>query len=97
MCYFCAAGGYVDIIDQEPSASASAGGVTSAAGSVACAGLFEEMAKKVANTPDLAEKIKAIFLWNINKNKSLAVQWSKYQISTFVLYSNKKYHNEIRN
>lgn len=72
----CLTGGYVDIIDQTPSTSAGSGVSSTAESRVACAGLFEEMTKKVADTPDLADKVKAVFLWNINKNKSLAAQWT---------------------
>ncbi|KAG0718765.1 Peroxisomal multifunctional enzyme type 2 [Chionoecetes opilio] len=78
----CLTGGYVDIVEQDPSAPGApgGGGVASTAGSVACAGLFGEMTGRVASNPGLADKVKAIFLWNINKNNTLAAQWTVYEI-----------------
>lgn len=70
----CLTGGYVDITDKDPASAVE--DVTSAGGNLASASLFQEMAKKVADTPGLAGKIKAVFLWNINKNKALAAQWT---------------------
>lgn len=77
-CSSCVAGGYVDIIDKD---SASPAEDLSAGGNLASASLFQEMAKKVADTPGLAEKVNAVFLWNINQNKAQAAQWSKFFIS----------------
>lgn len=69
----------MDITDKDSASTVE--DVMSAGGNLASASLFQEMAKKVADTPGLAGKIKAVFLWNINKNKALAAQWSKFWIS----------------
>lgn len=69
----------MDIIDKD---SASAVGDAISAGvNLASADLFEKMAEKVADTPGLAKKVNAVFLWNINKNKAQAAQWSKFFVS----------------
>lgn len=79
--FYCSfvAGGYVDIIDKDSTSVAE--DAEGAGGSLASTSLFQEMAKKVAETPGLAGKVKAVFLWNITKNKAVAVQWSKFFIS----------------
>lgn len=64
----------MDIIEDS---GAAVKDIMSAGGNLASASLFQEMAQKVADTPGLSGKVKAVFLWNINKNKSLAAQWSK--------------------
>lgn len=66
----------MDIIDKD-SASAAVDG-TSAGGNVASVELFESMAKTVADNPGLVKEVNAVYLWNINKNKAPAAQWSKF-------------------
>lgn len=74
---FCSCtGAYVDIVDKD-----SADTFAPSSLQLASADVFQEISQKLASAPGIAEKVKAIFLWNINKDKKPAAEWSKYVIS----------------
>lgn len=68
----CLTGGYVDIVDGKSTASAS----TSPSVQLGSVAVFQEMSQRVAQDPGVVKKVQAIFLWKINKNKTLAGQWT---------------------
>ncbi|XP_071540167.1 peroxisomal multifunctional enzyme type 2 isoform X2 [Panulirus ornatus] len=63
----CLTGGYVDIVDED-----SAPTHLQLASSV----VFQEISQRLASAPGMAEKVRAVFLWNINKDKKLVTQWT---------------------
>ncbi|KAG7160939.1 Peroxisomal multifunctional enzyme type 2-like [Homarus americanus] len=67
----CLTGGFVDIVETASVNTSASTSMQLASGSV-----FHEISQRVASTPGAAEKVKAIFLWNINKNKTPAAQWT---------------------
>lgn len=69
----CLTGGYVDIVESGASAeSASAPSKPE----LASAAVFHEMSQRLAGDPDMAKKVKAVFLWNINLDKKPVGQWT---------------------
>nr|XP_053653912.1 peroxisomal multifunctional enzyme type 2-like [Cherax quadricarinatus] len=67
----CLTGGYVDIVDKDSRMTS-----TPISLQLSSSAVFHEISQRLANTPGTAEKVKAIFLWNINKNKTHAAQWT---------------------
>nr|XP_045609477.1 peroxisomal multifunctional enzyme type 2-like isoform X1 [Procambarus clarkii] len=67
----CLSGGYVDIVDEDRQSPS-----TSSPVQLLSTAVFREMSERLASTPGTAEKVNAIFLWNINKNKTKAAQWT---------------------
>lgn len=63
----------MDIVDEDRQSPS-----TSSPVQLLSTAVFREMSERLASTPGTAEKVNAIFLWNINKNKTKAAQWSKY-------------------
>jgi hypothetical protein len=43
--------------------------------------IFEELKKHVVATPDIARKVKAVFLWNITRAGKHVAQWSECSYS----------------
>lgn len=39
--------------------------------------IFEQLQQLVTTAPDIVQKVKAIFLWNITKDGKTVAQWSK--------------------
>ena len=48
--------------------------------------LFEEMATQVASSPELVQRVKAVYLWNItDKEGKTASQWSEWGCSAYIV------------
>ena len=48
--------------------------------------LFEEMATQVASSPELVQRVKAVYLWNItDKEGKMASQWSEWGCSAYIV------------
>ena len=81
----CLSGGWVELNTSNSNQQSS-----NAAAALKSNAVFQEMAERLKQQPEVVSKIGAIFQWNITKDGKAASTWSKF---TKRIYFCNKFHN----